>query len=100
MRPVDALERFARGELLMMPPTVGMLRILSGFASADEAVTSARLQQDTPDRQARVTRGARWRVLLPGDDAYHGDDDGTLAWVRWASPSRLRSKVQGPQAAG
>jgi len=99
MRPVDALERFAEGELLMLPPTVGMLRILSGFTSAAEAVGSARLQQDTPDRPARVGgRGGAWRVLLPGDEDYDGDGDGSLAWVRLASPSLLRSNIQGPTA--
>jgi 8-oxo-dGTP pyrophosphatase MutT (NUDIX family) len=100
MRPGEALERFARGELLMLPPTVGMLRILSGFTSAEEAVVSAKLQQDTPDRQARVGgRGGHWRVLLPGDEDYDREEhDGSLAWVRLASPSLLRSKIQGPTA--
>jgi hypothetical protein len=81
----------------MLPPTVGMLRILSGFTSADEAVASAKLQQDTPDREARVVgRGGQWRVLLPGDEGYDaGEYDGSLAWVRLTSPSLLRSKIQG-----
>jgi hypothetical protein len=76
-----------------------MLRILSGFATAEEAVVSARLQQDTPDRQARVGgRGGQWRVLLPGDENYDSEHDGSLAWVRLTSPSLLRSKIQGPTA--
>ena len=83
--------------LLGSPPN--SFGILSGFASAEEAVASAKLQQDLPDRQARVGgRGEKWRVLLPGDEDYDGDDDGSLAWVRLASPSRLRSRIQGPTA--
>ena len=100
MRPADALARFAQGELRMLPPTVGMLRILSGFVSAEEAVASAKRQQDQPDQPARVGgRGGHWRVLLPGDDGYTGDAKDTQAWVRLTSSPALRSKVQGPTPA-
>lgn len=71
MRPAEALERCARGELAMLPPTLGMLRILSGFAGAAEALAAAEAQQDGPDRVARIVgAGDRWRVLLPGDAKY------------------------------
>jgi 8-oxo-dGTP pyrophosphatase MutT (NUDIX family) len=68
MRPAEALERCASGELAMLPPTRGMLRILAGFADSAEALAAAEAQQDGPDHVVRIVRsGDTWRVLLPGD---------------------------------
>ncbi len=88
MRPADALERCARGELAMLPPTLGMLRILAGFAGAAQALAAAEAQQDGPDCAARIVRAAgRWRVLLPGDaEDESGTAHGLEAWVRLRPP--------------
>jgi 8-oxo-dGTP pyrophosphatase MutT (NUDIX family) len=88
MRPGEALERCARGELAALPPTLGMLRILSGFAGAAEALAAAEAQQDRPDRVVRIVRaGGRVRALLPGDAEYEGGTaDGLEAWIRLWPP--------------
>ena len=105
VQPAAALERFVAGELRMLPPTATMLRILSGFGSADEALAAARSAEDGEDHGARVcgrVGGLRelWEVQLPGDVDYEtGDDDGSLAWVRWLSPAAARSAIRGPGGA-
>lgn len=84
MRPAQAIEGVAAGALSMLPPTLGMLRILAGFADSASALAAARQQQDGPDREARIVRcGDSWRVLLPGEAA-DGDDvfEGLDAWIR------------------
>jgi hypothetical protein len=88
MRPAEALERCASGELAMLPPTRGMLRILAGFADTAEALAAAEAQQDGPDRAARIVRaGDAWRVLLPGETSEDSDAVRHLeAWVRLQPP--------------
>jgi len=88
MRPAEALERCAGGELAMLPPTLGMLRILAGFADSAEALAAAEAQQNGADHPVRVVRsGDTWRVLLPGDAQ---DELGAVhdleAWVRLRPP--------------
>lgn len=87
-RPADALACFARGELAMLPPTVGMLRILAGFSHAADAVAAAAAQEDGPDRAARlIGEEGSWRVVLPGDADYETAPAQDLrAWVRLCPP--------------
>jgi hypothetical protein len=87
-RPGEALARFARGELAMLPPTVGMLRILAGFERAEEAVGAAARCEGDPDLPARLTgSGEGWRVVLPGDADYESAPARELrAWVRLRVP--------------
>jgi len=87
-RPGEALVQFAKGELALLPPTVGMLRILSGFSRAADAVAAAASLEDAPDRPARLTSdGESWRVVLPGDPDYDSAPPQELrAWVRLCAP--------------
>lgn len=87
-RPSEALARFAERELVMLPPTVGMLRILAGFSHAGDAVAAAAAHEDGPDVPARLTAdGASWRVLLRGDADYETAPAQELrAWVRLRAP--------------
>jgi 8-oxo-dGTP pyrophosphatase MutT (NUDIX family) len=96
-RPADALARFARGELALLPPTVGMLRILAGFSRAADAVAAAAAQQDGPDRAALLTgEGASWRVVLPGDSDYETAPAQDLrAWVRLFPPGGAAAPLPG-----
>jgi hypothetical protein len=82
--PAQALTQFARGSLAMLPPTVGMLRILAGFARARDAMAAAAAHEDGADRPARITSdGEGWRVLLPGDADYDSAPAQEMrAWVR------------------
>ena len=88
-RPADALAAFERQELAMLPPTVGMLRVLAGFARAADAVRAAAAQEDGEDRPARLTGDGRtWRVLLPGDADYDTAPAQEMrAWLRLCAPA-------------
>lgn len=95
-RPAEALERFASGDYLMLPPTVAALEALAGFGSRDELLAVAAGQQDGPDRQAHIahppgSKGTKgmggptggWKVLFPGDPGY--EDAGPVeGWMRLA----------------
>ncbi len=71
--PADALVREQRGELQMMPPTIFILKFLSGFDSVDEAMVAARA---LPSPEVILPRlrwaadGTRRGVSIPGDDDY------------------------------
>lgn len=89
VRPLDAIARFAAGELAMLPPTLGMLRMIAGYGSAAAVMAAAAAHEDGPDRPARLAiAGERWRVVLPGDDDYEQATSEPLsAWVRLPAPS-------------
>ena len=83
MSPREAVERFERGEMVMMTPTVRMLRCLAWFDSADDVMAAAAAQ--LPDEQCRVrweTDGS-YTVVLPGEPGYDdGDQKRETGWVR------------------
>jgi 8-oxo-dGTP pyrophosphatase MutT (NUDIX family) len=84
IRPAEALERFEAGELSMLPPTAGMLRLLTRFRGAREAVEAAARHQHGPDVPVRLASdGERWRVLLPEDPGYAEGSMPIRAWVRF-----------------
>jgi 8-oxo-dGTP pyrophosphatase MutT (NUDIX family) len=99
-RPVHALSRFARGELAMLPPTVGMLRILAGFADTRSALAAAIACEDGPDAPACLCGdGSAWRVVLPGDPDYDGASQQPLrAWVRMRAPGGIAPALPGARA--
>jgi 8-oxo-dGTP pyrophosphatase MutT (NUDIX family) len=86
VRPGQALADFRAGARAMLPPTVGMLRILASYPSAALLMRAAALAESEPDQRVRLaSEGKTWTVLLPGEpyDA-HGsarvlEQD---AWVR------------------
>jgi 8-oxo-dGTP pyrophosphatase MutT (NUDIX family) len=84
LRPAEAIRRYEAGEREMLPPTYAMLRILSRFESAGEALAAAVRHESGPDVAARLGGEAgRWRVLLPGDVDYDGGAIHEMrAWVR------------------
>jgi len=102
VRPAEALERFAAGEMRMLPPTLGMLRILAGFRCRDEALGAAAAARSGPDHPARLV-GSRdaWRVLLPGDPGYACDAAHPMqAWVRLRPPGAAPAAAPGRGFAG
>ena len=83
VRPADGLERWRRGEYVMLPPTVAALHQLAQFTSAE-----AMLQAHRGDSEwgfAKVVgdeRGA-YEVLLPGVAGYDEAVSRTInGWVR------------------
>lgn len=73
VHPDDALERQAKGELMMMPPTIANLRLLAQFGSVDEAMDAAR-RMPPPDcvlpKLRRAEDGQMVGIALPGDADY------------------------------
>ncbi|MEM7253169.1 MAG: NUDIX domain-containing protein [Pseudomonadota bacterium] len=84
VRPDEALARFDRGEMVMMTPTVRMLRCLAMFNSADDAIASAAAELDDHRARVRYDDGDTYTIVLPGDDGYDtADPDRENGWVRW-----------------
>lgn len=72
VRPGDALQRQAAGELTMMPPTIKNLQFLSGFATVDDAMAAA-AEMPPPScilPKIQFVDGQIRGVLLPGDQGY------------------------------
>ena len=72
-RPADALVREEQGELMMMPPTIFILKLLSGFDSVDAAMAAVRTRPAPEVILPRLRGGAdgqRRGVSIPGDDDY------------------------------
>ncbi len=84
VRPADALERHARGEIDLMPPTIANLEAIGRHGSADAVVRWAAAVEEVPTILpiVRVEDGALL-LLRPGDDGY----DAALA-ERLADPER------------
>ncbi|MCB1745304.1 MAG: NUDIX domain-containing protein [Gammaproteobacteria bacterium] len=81
--PREALERHARREMVMMTPTVRMLRCLDLFDSAEAVLDSARA--NLPDARARVVYepGGGHSIVLPGEPGYEeADEEKENGWVR------------------
>jgi 8-oxo-dGTP pyrophosphatase MutT (NUDIX family) len=83
VRPPDALADFAARRRAMLPPTVGMLRILASYARSAELIEAAARAEAGPDHRVRLAAEGegRWRVLLPGE-APAAKMLETEAWVR------------------
>lgn len=80
--PTEAVARFERGEWEVMSPTLRMLRSLSRFGSAADALERA--AERRPWVRARVVFSETgYEVLLPGDAGYEdGVEDFERGWVR------------------
>jgi 8-oxo-dGTP pyrophosphatase MutT (NUDIX family) len=70
--PSAALEAGARGELLLVFPTIKHLEQLSRFGSADELLEYARTKDIRPVQPRVVLSGEQARVVLPGEPGYEG----------------------------
>ena len=79
LRPTEILEKVDREEMVLMSPTLRMVKSLAQFARSDDVIESA--AANLPDERARVTPDKT--LLLPRDDGYEGADQ-TIenGWVR------------------
>lgn len=67
LRPVEALELFARKEIMLAPPTLRTLELLQAFTTADEAIRDARCRRPPlVDPVFFPNEGAPY-LALPGD---------------------------------
>ncbi|MBL4682263.1 MAG: NUDIX hydrolase [Pseudomonadales bacterium] len=76
--PKDILDKFDSGEMVLMSPTLRMIRNLANFDSADEAIHAASL--NLPSERARINQNRE--IILPGDPGYdQGEEDVEFGWV-------------------
>jgi 8-oxo-dGTP pyrophosphatase MutT (NUDIX family) len=71
IRPKEALDAHARGELDMIFPTIRNLESVAAFSSSREVLDYARSLTNIPRIEPRfVTRDGKIAILLSGDDGY------------------------------
>ena len=70
LTPQEAISRFDRGELPMLPPTISTLRDLAEFATAAEALASASSRVIAPVLPRVVIDGDQMELLLPHEKGY------------------------------
>lgn len=77
--PKEILRRFDAGEMVLMSPTLRMVRSLARFESADQVMATA--ARNLPDERARVN--ADREIILPGDPGYdEADETIENGWIR------------------
>jgi 8-oxo-dGTP pyrophosphatase MutT (NUDIX family) len=74
--PQGALAAHARGEILLVFPTIKHLEQFSSFPSAQALVAHAAAHDVVPVQPKIVLSGETARVLLPGDEGYDGAGNG------------------------
>jgi 8-oxo-dGTP pyrophosphatase MutT (NUDIX family) len=70
LRPSDALEAYARGDLTLVFPTIKHLEQLAQYGSVAEAIETARGREVEPVQPRVVMRDGGAEVLLPGEPGY------------------------------
>ncbi|MEM1246445.1 MAG: NUDIX domain-containing protein [Acidobacteriota bacterium] len=88
IRPAEALERWAAGEMQMMSPTVRMVACLARFERAEEVMEVARQRLDYQRVRVHDPQG-EYRVVLPGEPDYETADlEVETGWVRLWRPAQ------------
>ena len=93
MSAADAITANEAGEMVMMTPTVAMLKRLATFASVDEAMASAAAATPTDDERIRIRFGddGPHRIAFPGDPDYEEADPraehGIISWPAGSLPT-------------
>lgn len=70
LRPSDALAAHARGELLLVFPTIKHLELLAEARTVAETLAAARERPVRPVMPRMSVSDGNVRVLLPGDEGY------------------------------
>lgn len=79
LSPARILEKAAAGEMVLMSPTLRMVKCLAVFDSADEIIRAA--TRNKPDQRARVNQDRE--IVLPGEPGYESADETIeTGWVR------------------
>ncbi|MCH2170151.1 NUDIX domain-containing protein [Myxococcota bacterium] len=90
LRPAEAISRWERGEIEMLPPTRAALQVLAEYSSSARALSDAQAQQSGSDLEVRREgNDLRAPLFLPGDADYENEAiSGLDGWVRFvARPS-------------
>jgi 8-oxo-dGTP pyrophosphatase MutT (NUDIX family) len=79
LSPPTILERFDAEDMVLMSPTLRMIRSLAAFDGTDAVIASA--AANLSDHRARVREDSE--IVFPGDDGYEdGTDKVESGWVR------------------
>ena len=79
MTPTRILEKYSRGEMTLMSPTLRMVRCLAQFSCADDVMKAAEANQS--DERARVNDAGD--LVLPRDPTYaNANENIESGWVR------------------
>lgn len=70
LRPAEALERFERRELQLLPPTSVTLREIAALASVADVLQAAESRQITPIQPTIVRDAAGLGVVLPDGEVF------------------------------
>ena len=70
LRPQDAIDAHAAGELAMLPPTVFTLAELTGYDSVDSVLAAANERDIRPVLPRVIVTGEEAELLLPSDPGY------------------------------
>ncbi|MEX2489091.1 MAG: NUDIX hydrolase [Pseudomonadales bacterium] len=79
LSPEEILDQIESGNMVLMSPTLRMVRNLARFASSDEVIEAAAANQS--DERARVTPDRE--IVLPGEPGYESAaEDIETGWIR------------------
>ncbi len=85
--PKTALAAFERNEMVMMSPTVRMLRCLNLFDSAADVMAAASMNLSDERARVRYEPGGSTTIVLPGERGYEdADQEKENGWVRLRPP--------------
>lgn len=80
LSPDTILERFEQEEMVLMTPTLRMIKSLALFRSAHDVIEAAAANQS--DQRARVVQTSG-EIVMPGEPGYdHGVEDIESGWIR------------------
>lgn len=84
LSPKEILARAEAGEMVLMSPTLRMVKSLAAFESADQVIDC--VANNPPDQQARVDRETGV-IVMPGEPGYDtGKTDVENGWIRLPPP--------------
>ncbi len=101
VRPQDALDRFAAGEIELLPPTIDNLKKLAVHATAAAVMAWARAVTDVPTILPIVLmEDGQLLVLRPGDEGYEQALEDRMASSEPVSPqlAQAAKEMWGPKA--
>jgi 8-oxo-dGTP pyrophosphatase MutT (NUDIX family) len=101
VHPQDALDRFAAGEIELLPPTIDNLRKLAAHSSAEEVIAWARAVTDVPTILPIVLiEDGHLLILRPGDEGYVQALEDRMASSEPVSPQLAQAarEMWGPKA--
>lgn len=86
MRAADAIAKNETDEMLMLAPTMSVLKVLTSFDTVADALEAAAAATAADEQTLRIDLNdeSHNRILFPGDPGYaDANEDIERGWVRW-----------------